>query len=355
MALASSGITTALVGNTLGTTSRDVGALCTNSSINEWSVWKPIASTATTLTYSILENANFGINIISATTPSALLTNVTNNSNLGYVYNKPTNRYRLGDFRNYDHTASIPLFSLYEDGDTVNIGGVSTAYTQGVEGIEQMTPDDLTSSTYLTKGHLYPSDATQKGVLITDGTNTSWSVGNIPWGNTYWQRFKGKSCTALEFLTNLSSGTTFVGHTASADDRFYAIPYPLHTITVSSTAPAGSKTVFVDGTFEWTDTSYTAVSYNFCFSSIGDVYAGGTLNNVYIGLYSDSKGTNVLYQKKLETSITVGSETTSISYIGTLTSSQATMGTYVGIYWNYSLQYVTQAFAMPDEGLLPLE
>ena len=347
MALSSTGITTAAVGNILGTTSRDVGALCTNSNINIWSVWKPISSTATTLTYDILKNANFGINILSATMAAALLTSVKNNSNKGFTYNKPTNNYRLGDFRNYNHTAAIPLFSTYEDGDVIKIGGVATSYTQGIDGVEQVTPDDLTTSTYLTKSHLYPSNALNKGVLITDGTNTSWSVGNIPWGNTYWQRFGGKSVTALEFLTNLSSGTTFVGHTANSNDRFYAIPYPLHTISASTAVPAGSKTVWVDGDFMWTDTTFKTVSYNFTFSSIGTAYGGGTLTNIWIKLCTDNKGVNALASKRLEAgSITLGAEERySFTYQGTLTSSSAAMNNFIVISWNNSVQFVTQAMA----------
>lgn len=42
MALASSGITTSLVGNTLGISNRNVGGLCTSSNVNPWSKWKPI-------------------------------------------------------------------------------------------------------------------------------------------------------------------------------------------------------------------------------------------------------------------------------------------------------------------------
>lgn len=37
MALASSGITTSLVGNTLGISNRNVGGLCTSSNVNPWS------------------------------------------------------------------------------------------------------------------------------------------------------------------------------------------------------------------------------------------------------------------------------------------------------------------------------
>lgn len=352
MALNSTGITTSLVGNTLGTTSRDVGTLCTHSNVNIWSTWKPIQSTATSLTFDILKNANYGITITSAKTASALLTAVQNNSNLGFKYNKPVNNYRLGDFRNYDHSSNLPLESHFNDGDTIKIGGVATSYTQGIESMGTVIPDVLSASTFLTKAHLYPSDAYNKGVYLTDGTNTCWSVGNIPWGNTYWQKFKGKQVTALEFMTNLATGTTHITHTANDTDRFYAIPYPLHTINVSSEVPAGSKTVFVSGDFIWSDTSFTAVSYNFKFSSIGDAYRGDTLRNIWIKLCTDRQGINAIASTQLESgSITVGAEETSSTYRGILTSSQAAMNNYVCIWWNNQLQYTTQAMAevMPQD------
>ena len=50
MALASSGITTSLVGNTLGISNRNVGGLCTSSNVNPWSKWKPIPVSYTHLT-----------------------------------------------------------------------------------------------------------------------------------------------------------------------------------------------------------------------------------------------------------------------------------------------------------------
>lgn len=56
MALASSGITTSLVGNTLGISNRNVGGLCTSSNVNPWSKWKPIHSTVSTMTLGELKN-----------------------------------------------------------------------------------------------------------------------------------------------------------------------------------------------------------------------------------------------------------------------------------------------------------
>ena len=71
MALASSGITTSLVGNTLGISNRNVGGLCTSSNVNPWSKWKPIHSTVSTMTLGELKNRNYGIQIIQANNPTS--------------------------------------------------------------------------------------------------------------------------------------------------------------------------------------------------------------------------------------------------------------------------------------------
>lgn len=55
MALSSTGITTSLVGNAIGSSSRNVGALCSSSLINEWSKWKPISSNVGTMTLAGIE------------------------------------------------------------------------------------------------------------------------------------------------------------------------------------------------------------------------------------------------------------------------------------------------------------
>ncbi len=366
MALSSTGITVSAVKTALGSTNNNVGGLCSSSLINPWSKWKPISLNATTMTLALLKNANYGITIKNATTASALLTAVKNNNNLGFTYNKPTgistSPYRLGDFRNYDHTANLPIGSYYEDGDDEPINGVSSTYSKTISGLESAdSPDETDDSlTYLTKYNIYPSTDTNgnaytltRGLLVTDGTNTSWSVGSVPWGNSNWQRFKGKECTVLEFLTNLADGTTFATHTSASSDRFYALPYPLHTINVTNVTPSGSKTVFIDlsqslNKIAFQDTTYGKVVYNFQFSSIGSVYAGGTIQNVYIGLYRDINCTDVITQKKLADSITIGSEEVGSNYFGTLTNTGNSPTVYVGFYWNYSKQYVTVPMAEVD-------
>lgn len=346
MALSSSGITVSAVKTALGVSNNNVGGLCTDDAINPWSRWKPISLNATTLTDTLLANANYGITIKYSTTAAGLLTLVKNNSNLGYVYNRPaglaTSPYRLGDFRNYEHNAILPVESFYKDADEVPINGVSSSYSTNIEGLALETPTDLTSVDYLTKGHIYPSTVANKGALVTDGTNTYWSVGSIPWGNTYWQKFAGKSVTVLEFFTNLSSGTLSTTHTSSSSDLFYALPEPLHTIYVTNTSPSGSKIAFpVYATLSFVDNDYSKIQYEFCLSTVGDVYAGGTITNLRCGVCSDSAGTNVLASKTIATSLTLVSEGTSLYWNGTFSTTNTTALVYFCIWYNNKLQHYT--------------
>ena len=60
MALPNTGITTYLVGNTLGTTSRNVSALCKHTNINKWAKGKPIPTFAPSLN---LDEYEVGVNV----------------------------------------------------------------------------------------------------------------------------------------------------------------------------------------------------------------------------------------------------------------------------------------------------
>ena len=93
---------------------------------------------------------------------------------------------------------------------------------------------------------------------------------------------------ALEFMTNIPANTDSTEYITQTTDIFTAIPYPLHTINITGSTPAGSDDVFVSGTFSFTDNTYKAIEYSFYFSSMGSTYVGGTLKNVYINLYADA-------------------------------------------------------------------
>lgn len=355
MALSNTGITTTIVKNALSESINNVGGLCSSNNINVWSKWKPISLNAVTLTYSLLKANNFGISIVSATTPANLLTQVqSNGSGLGYIYNKPqggaSSPYRLGDFRYYNHSAGIPIYSHYKEGDTENIGNVATTYSVTLDGIETIDTGDDTSETSQTAGigksDIYPSGL-NRGALLTNGTKSAWSVGTIPYGNSAWQQLKGGTVTCLEFLTNVATGQTSVNHTMQSTDRFYALPYGLHTITLSNSTPAGSKDAFCQGRCDLS-TDRKSVSYRLRFSSMGDVYAGGTLSNVWFILSDDYNGSNQISRIKIADSLHLGTEETTSYYTGILSSPSAMSQCYVIAMWNGSVKWRTTPMEIVD-------
>lgn len=110
--LATSNISTTLVANTLGTSTRDVGSLCTNSNINKWSKYKPTRYSSLAPTMDQFWKANDGYcgfdlsnaRIISAGDTDGMINNT-------WEYLPPRGGedepYRLGDFRGYCHDALV--------------------------------------------------------------------------------------------------------------------------------------------------------------------------------------------------------------------------------------------------------
>lgn len=341
--------------NILSTTNSSLGTLCTYPTINPWSKWKPILSEAITLTEEELRLKNYGIKILYDITCSGLLNKVNENSNIGYIYEKPISIFRLGDFRNYYHSAPFPIMSHYKDGDVEKINGVDSDYKIVLFGIESVDPK-IDNINYLTKSHIYPEGIINRGAYITDGENYAWSVGEIPWGNSVWQRFKGKEVQVLEFLTNIAYGKSIIDHIISqGTDLFYALPDPLHTILVSNETPSGSRDVFIEigftgGGIMFGGVGYDTVTYSFKFSSIGDVYRGGTLSNIWIGLYSDSDCINIITQKRLNSGnpLTIGNEEESQLFFGSLSNTTGEAIVYLGIFWNNKLQWKIVPMASPD-------
>lgn len=353
MSLESTGITTSLVGNTIGSSSRNVGVLCTSPLINEWSKWKPISSNVKTMTLAELKNKNYGISILSANTIDSLVTQIQNNGNLGYKYNKPTgganSPYRLGDFRNYNHSAAIPVGASYKDDDRVYVGGVTSSnhasYETELMGMENIDGGD--SATYLCKDDLYTVYDSignkidlKRAALVTDGNNTVWYSGKLYWWTTQMQKFKGAIVTVYEFYTN-ATNTPTSAYVSNANDIFLALPEPVHTIQVKNQSPAGSRVVRTICTPKFTDSTNLYVSYEIKFSAVGTAYTGGTLTNVRVVLSKDRNGANVIASALLSNSLYVANETTSQTFTGQLYNIGASETPYLLIYYNNAIQYTT--------------
>ena len=340
----------------LGESSDTLSVICKSNKINVWSKWKPVSSNLITMTWAALKSLNYGISILSSTTPANLLTLVQNAGGIGYSYLGATggtnSKYRLGDFRFYNKDAGVPIYPHYRDGDTEKIANVSSTYSVNIDGIETVDvggDGDDSQTAGISRANIYPSGSyLQRGVLLVNGTTQVWSVGHIPYGQSQWQALKGKTCTCLEFLCNLNDGDSFVNHTMNANDRFYALPSGICEITLLNQTPSGSKDAFCTGRVELS-ADRGSVSYRIAFSSVGDVYAGGTLSNVYVGLYSDMECRNSIYGPvKIANSISLSAEQTSSYYTGICTNNTYSEGVIFGVIWNGNVQWKTTPMAIVD-------
>jgi len=140
MALGTTYISVTLVKTELSESVNSVGGLCTSDNINKWSRWKP---TSINKSYGIVDadfvNANFGLTIP-----------VWDGTNQVWTYTKPTgvssSPYRLGDFRNYNHSAVAPFRITDRDGEDFNLIASSLLAFPGFEapaGIYHISLDDL--------------------------------------------------------------------------------------------------------------------------------------------------------------------------------------------------------------------
>lgn len=107
MALGTTNISTSLVAQTIQENSSDVGTLCKSTKINKWSKWKPVRlnTNGSGITLQQLTGTNFGMQIPSSTTNDYLVAL----EDWEYIRPNDASGYRLGDFRNYHHTAVNPM------------------------------------------------------------------------------------------------------------------------------------------------------------------------------------------------------------------------------------------------------
>ena len=340
----------------LGESTDSLISLCTSENINVWSKWKPVKSDLVPMTYAALKAMKYGITILQSNTAAGLLTLVQNANGVGYTYTRPTggssSPYRLRDFRYYNKDAGVPIYPHYQDGDTEKIANVSSTYSirlDGIESIDVGENEDDSQTAGISRASIYPSGSSlNRGCLLKYNTTTVWSVGTVPYGLSNWQALKGKTCTCLEFLTNLSSGTRFddPNYTPNTNDRFYALPYGICSITLLNQTPAGSKMAFCEGRVDLSSDRGT-VTYRVRFSSMGEVYAGGTLSNVYLGLYKERTCRTAIATRSLGT-VTLGAEATSSYYSGSFTNNTYSENVFFAALWGGDVGWVTQPMAMVD-------
>lgn len=322
MALPNTNITTTLVGQTLGTSSRDVGTLCTHPNINKWSKWKPVRhSTVSPLTEAELKAVNYGLFLPTAisVTQIPIIGKVSYQKPRGGAYNEA---YRLGDFRNYAMGATIPLgtnssnndirFKVYKGG-SINPKYENFSLYTAANVIGGIDFTDL----YGDLGTLY------LGVLLQNNGDSEWFTNDAPieTGQSIVDivvnvlhpsisHFVGTT-SVLFFLTNVKkfNDDTYI---YQESDRFYPIPTDNNNlnpifIDITYEYPPGSQTYFANmRNITFLPNGYQYVA-EIIFSSIGEAYIGGVVNNAYVEFFRNPDYTNIIQTNQLGT-FTLGSE-----------------------------------------------
>lgn len=180
MALPSSKISVAMVRKELGAATNDVGQLCIHANVNKWSKRKPINhSSVEPLTEAQFATLKYGINIFELSSTVGPTYNTRN-----WTYNKPTtlSPKRLGDFRQYEHNAPVPLLQKHGTGEIVfaKFVNVNTnimfdiprtpsaldGYCLNIENIATEGGDVIAGNYYLA-ADIYPRGATSGSPLLT--------------------------------------------------------------------------------------------------------------------------------------------------------------------------------------------
>ena len=177
MALSTSGITTTLVANALGSASRNIGALCTHQNVNKWSKHKPVIQARDSNdgfpTWWKASDGKCGLDIPEFTSITSLI-NYYNTTPELWTYKKPTGSesspFRLGDFRGYEHSAQPPLLAN-QMADTYNksIVNLPTSLNIRATSTTELSVNDIGTSFNLGNGYF--------GVALANrGTTTQRSL-----------------------------------------------------------------------------------------------------------------------------------------------------------------------------------
>lgn len=346
--LPNTGITTSMVGEALGTTSRDVGTLCTHSSINKWAMNKPfISATTSPVTASDRKFKNYGLEVAESTSVTTasygIIAQIDRNLGMGVSYNKPSGGsaqpYRLGDFRGYYSYAQEPVTHHFItsaellDNNYYDMSTTITAFTSSVwSSISPMMLDDRGTEGQLYVDDVYPDGKNLNwGCAISSSTAVRWSVGGIPWNDSRWHSaFSGKTCKVYEFLTNLPSGSTSVdGRINEITDKFYALPRAKHTVYFKASSSAGGSQFTIGASFNG---SLGVVTGNITISSIGSDYTGGTISFMKAEVVLNSSDTRNYGESSVVASgspFTLGSETSKTWNISITTTTLDSISNYM--------------------------
>lgn len=315
MALATTGITTSLVGSTLGTTSRSVSTLCTHSNINKWSKKKPVEinNPAPSRSGAWYQGDNgccgFKQDSIYFGTSAANLI-AAYQAGTTYQYQPPTGYKRLADFGGYEHNAKNPCWSI-------NVMGM--IYNNSSSSFIEVSVDwnnDVNTSTNLMLTDLVPQNLVDVNecyfgiIVIRNGTyyykTSSTKVSEINTGDPYYVRLYQTEFSTVGTHTVypalFSLPVTTFG-SSGGGVRFVAIPQGTSG-TWQSTFTVKNNSM--EGSIAWMGAWY---------SQAAKLTIGGTL--AYKKSYEGSSISLVFYKTVNGTRQSVGNRTVTLSHTGT--------------------------------------
>lgn len=207
MALGSTGITTAAVGAAIGSSSRDVGTLCSSSLVNRWSLWKPISyNTTSGITLDIIKQCKCGLSPVALSYLKTSMYRYTGTKSVQtlatikgqisqWTWNKPTGSstspYRLGDFRNYNNNA-IPCDSGW-GGVSIKDTILSGNQNKGITDTDGSNPQydwTVNESVYYFNNFAFSIDGTSSGYINGANSNMmplTYVVGDGAISGEYWR------------------------------------------------------------------------------------------------------------------------------------------------------------------------
>jgi hypothetical protein len=157
-ALGTSNIGLDLITTTLGSTSHSLSSLCLNTSINEWSRYKPVNGA-----WPSDSSGYFGFNLPY------------------WNYTRPTHDFRIGDFRGYNHTkgntgsstiSAPPVFCKYVSTSQVNSGTFAPTITE-ITSYQYAATWQYSRNTATNNVQIMPEDLTYNGI---DMNNFYWGL-----------------------------------------------------------------------------------------------------------------------------------------------------------------------------------
>ena len=227
MALPNTNISVAMVKAELGASTNDVGQLCIHPNINKWSKWKPVSYPEVgVLTEQQIKEVYHGIEIINATTPLGLYSQITQTGET-YIYRKPSGNasspYRLVDFRKYTHIGGDLPTTTGEDWKRVVYLGNAINYNQSVKMDISSGLTPIESDYLIFRGDVYPDGYDYRGVLLVNGTESVWMTGNeIEFNQEPLKSWRGE-IWAMQFITDKPQTSLEVGNNRGNSDKFYAV------------------------------------------------------------------------------------------------------------------------------------